>query len=64
MSVLTTQTQSNIQRIDGNGNLAPVAPAPFIPAAPATTSVDSSMSLQDILAILNRRKLTILLTLL
>ena len=63
MSVLTTQTQSNIQRGNGNGHLAPVAPVPFIPATPAT-SVDSSMSLQDILGILNRRKLTILLTLL
>ena len=63
MSVLTTQTKANIQRVDGNGNLAPITPAPFIPATPET-SADSSMSLRDILAILNRRKITILLTLL
>jgi len=59
MSVLTTQTNSNISRVDGN--VAPVAPV--MPAA-AVTAVDNSLSLRDILDILKRRKWSILLPLL
>ena len=59
MSVLTTQTNSNMQRVDQN------LPQ-FVPVAPAASvePVDNTMSLRDILEILKRRKMTIILTLL
>jgi len=59
MSVLTTQTNTNLARADAN--LAPVVPA--MPAAHAAP-IDNSLSLRDILEILKRRKWSILLPLL
>ncbi len=59
MSVLTTQTNKNLQRADNN--LLPISPTASAIPLP---SVDSSMSLRDILTILKRRKYSILLMLL
>jgi len=59
MSVLTTQPNKNLQKVDGM-----LVSAPPVIAMPSSIPVEPPMTLRDIFSVLNRRKFTILLTLL